>query len=222
MTTESMPRADPYDDICGQRAGILEFYRSSFTAHGTEAPATGWRDEATQLSRFRALTQVIDATGPVSINDLGCGYGGLFRFLVENREIELEQYFGYDIVPEVLVAAHSYIADPRAKLIESAGVTREADYSIACGTLFDKLGAGDEAWTGYIEATLRTLAEKSRRGFAFNLNSIDADWHEDTVYYGDPAHFFDFCRREFSRLVALRHDYSPFEWAILVRMEPPD
>jgi SAM-dependent methyltransferase len=207
------------NDVGGQREGIRNLYRESLERHGQRPLAVGWKDEATQRQRFSTLTDVIDSGGSISINDLGCGHGGLFRYLVDDRGIELERYFGYDVSPEMLAAARSYIADPRAELIESATVSRDADYSIVCGTLFNKLQASDESWTAYIEETLRMLAARSRRGFAFNLNSIHVDWRDDELYYGDPLRFFEFCRRELSPLVSLRHDYSPFEWSILVRTE---
>lgn len=208
-----------HSDLCGQREGIAEQYRALLGEHGPRAEAMGWRDDLTQLRRFHALTDMIDSPGAISVNDLGCGYGALFRYLVGTRRLDVDQYFGYDIDSEILSAARTYLADPRADLIQSAWVTRDADYSIACGTLFDKLSASDSAWTAYIQETLRTLAERSRRGFAFNLNCTCADWRDPNVYYGEPAYFFEFCHSELSRLVSLRHDYSPFEWSILVRLD---
>jgi SAM-dependent methyltransferase len=207
------------NDVGGQREGIRNLYRQALARHGPQPMAVGWRDEATQQDRFCTLTDVIDSSEPFSVNDLGCGHGGLFRYLVDHRGIELERYYGYDVSPEMLEAARSYIGDPRVELIESGTVSRDADYSIVCGTLFNKLQASDETWTAYVEETLGVLAARSHRGFAFNLNSINVDWRDEELYYGDPFHFFEFCRREFSPLVALRHDYSPFEWSILVRIE---
>jgi SAM-dependent methyltransferase len=207
----------PREDICGQLKGIQDLHGRTLGEHGERALGVGWRDEATQLRRYRTLADVIDTSDPVSVNDFGCGYGGLFRYLIDDLGVDLKRYFGYDISPEMLSAARSYIADPRAELIESSTVTQDADYSIACGTLFNKLEASDETWAAYIRDTLTTLADRSGRGFAFNLMSVHVDWRDEKLYYGDPLEFFEFCRTEFSPMVALRHDYYRFEWSILVR-----
>jgi hypothetical protein len=61
------------------------------------------------------------------------------------------------------------------------------------------------------------VTERSRRGFAFNLFTTYVDWKEDHLYYGDPGFFFDFCKRELSRSVALLHDYPLWEWTMVVR-----
>jgi hypothetical protein len=45
----------------------------------------------------------------------------------------------------------------------------------------------------------------------------DADRMRGDLYYGDPAFFFDHCKRSFSRNVALLHDYGLYEFTILVR-----
>ena len=37
------------------------------------------------------------------------------------------------------------------------------------------------------------------------------------LYYGDPCFFFDYCKKHFSRNVALLHDYEIYDFTILVR-----
>jgi hypothetical protein len=57
------------------------------------------------------------------------------------------------------------------------------------------------------------------KGFAFNaLTSYsDPERMKNTLYYADPCRLFDLCKREFSRDVALLHDYGLYEFTILVR-----
>ena len=49
----------------------------------------------------------------------------------------------------------------------------------------------------------------------------DAELMRDDLYYGDPSFFFDHCKREHSRHVALLHDYGLWEWTIVVRSSGP-
>ena len=69
-------------------------------------------------------------------------------------------------------------------------------------------------------STLETLAELSIRGFAFNMltSYSDTDKMRPDLYYGDPAFFFDHCKRRYSRNVALLHDYGLYEFTIIVRL----
>ncbi|HAW53355.1 MAG TPA: SAM-dependent methyltransferase, partial [Flavobacteriales bacterium] len=47
----------------------------------------------------------------------------------------------------------------------------------------------------------------------------DPDRKRPDLYYGDPCFFFDYCKRNFSRNVALLHDYNLYDFTILVRKE---
>jgi hypothetical protein len=37
------------------------------------------------------------------------------------------------------------------------------------------------------------------------------------LYYGDPRFFFDRCKRDYTRNVALLHDYDLYEFTIIAR-----
>jgi SAM-dependent methyltransferase len=209
----------PTDDLAGQVERMRSLYAASVAAHGAAPRGAGWKDAATQRLRFDVLSGIIDPARPYTVNDLGCGYGALFSYLADERRTRPQRYYGYDVSPEMLDEARGRLHDDAVELIESPTVTRDADYTIVCGTLFNKLGASDDAWAAYVRDTLSTAASRSRRGLAFNLNSVHVDWRDDELYYADPLEYFEFCRVSISRLVALRHDYSRFEWSMLVTME---
>jgi hypothetical protein len=63
------------------------------------------------------------------------------------------------------------------------------------------------------------MDEISTRGFSFNVltSYSDEDKKRDYLYYADPLFLFDYCKRHFSRKVALLHDYPIYEFSILVR-----
>ena len=202
--------------------GITGLYTRDLDVHGVCPKSVGWKDEASQRLRFEKLAQVIDLrTGRegISVNDFGCGYGAMFRYLDEIPSVRLIQYYGYEISEKMLAAAEKFVADPRAKFIQSPRVTLEADYSFVSGTFNVKLGASDELWTEYVKEMLTDLATKSAKGFAFNALTIYVDWKQENLYYADPFMFFDFCKRNISRYISLLHDYPLFEWTVVVRKE---
>ncbi len=198
--------------------GINALYTKNQQTLGTTPQSVGWRDENTQILRFDKLAQVIrpDAT-PITVNDWGCGYAAMFPYLDKINDVTLAHYYGYDISTDMLDAAHKFVnGDVRAELIQSPDVTQEADYTFVSGTFNVRMEADDGAWIRYIEDKLLKLAQHSRRGLAFNLLTTYVDWKQENLYYADPFHFFDFCKRNISRYVSLLHDYPLYEWTMLV------
>jgi SAM-dependent methyltransferase len=208
-------------ELSAALAGVEALYTANLAAHGTTSASVGWPDAAAQRLRFDKLAYVIAYDPPgdaITVNDWGCGYGAMFRYLDDRPDVRLDGYYGYDISEQMLQAARAFVDDPRARWIHGADVTETADYSFVSGTFNVRLQAGEAAWQGHIEDTLRGLAQRSRRGFAFNLLTTYVDWRQDDLFYGDPGHFFRFCRQNLSRYVTLLHDYPLYEWTIAVRL----
>ena len=202
-------------------AGVEALYTANLAEHGTTSESVGWPDADAQRLRFDKLAYIIELEAPkekITVNDWGCGYGAMFRYLDERADVRLDGYAGYDISADMLAAAQTYVGDARARWIRNAQVTETADFTFVSGTFNVRMQAGDEAWRSYIEQTLLELAARSRRGLAFNLLTTYVDWRKDDLFYADPVHFFRFCRDNLSRYVTLLHDYPLHEWTIAVRL----
>jgi SAM-dependent methyltransferase len=209
-------------DIADALAAVRRLYSGNLTEHGIDSRAVGWPDAASQLLRFRKLAHVIATRppeDPVTVNDWGCGYGAMFRFLDDLEGVDLARYHGYDISREMLDAATAHVQDSRAEWINAADVTTDADYTFVSGTFNVRADASEAEWGAYVRGTLERLFAKSRRGLAFNLLTSYVDWRKDDLFYADPAELFTFCRRELSPRVSLLHDYPLYEWTILVLRE---
>ena len=197
---------------------VRRLYEESLQAHGTTSRAVGWNDEASQRLRFEKLAAVIaSGESALRVNDLGCGYGAMFDFLAARFGDRLAAYHGIDISGEMVAAARARVRDARASFAASDTLHDDADYTFASGTFNVRMDASEEQWTAHVEASVLAMAAKSRKGLAFNLLSTYVDWRAERLYYADPCHFFDFCRRRVSRFVTLLHDYPLYEWTILVR-----
>jgi SAM-dependent methyltransferase len=206
-------------------SGVEALYAANLAEHGTTSASVGWRDAAAQRLRFDKLAYVIAADPPaegITVNDWGCGYGAMFRYLDERPDVELGGYYGYDISADMLDAARTFVDDARATWVHGTEVTETADFSFVSGTFNVRLRASEAAWQQHVEETLRVLAQRSRRGFAFNLLTTYVDWRQEDLFYADPAHFFRFCRENLSRYVTLLHDYPLYEWTIAVRLDPAE
>jgi SAM-dependent methyltransferase len=203
--------------------GVADLYASNLDLYGFDSRSVGWRDEASQMLRFRKLAQVLFASPSdrgIGIVDYGCGYGAMFHFVDEIAGVQLDSYYGYDISEQMLAGAARFISDSRAELVLGSEVRHDADFSFVSGTFNVRMEASDEHWEEYIKTTLLNLAAKSSQGIAFNLLTSYVDWKQENLYYGDPAFFFDFCKKNISPYVTLLHDYPLFEWTMIVHKIP--
>lgn len=202
-------------------ADIAKYYSSKLAKHGETPRGVDWNGEESQLLRFEQLIKIIEQPHAFSLNDLGCGYGGLFDYL--NSRCRNFSYSGCDISSDMIRAAEArYTKSPSAHFTVGSKPPEVADYGIASGIFNVRLDHRDGEWSAYLERCLDVLDFTSRRGFAFNcLTSYsDPDKMRDYLYYADPCTLFDFCKRRYSRHVALLHDYGLYEFTILVRKHP--
>lgn len=191
---------------------IEKLYSDNLETHGIDPKSAGWNSAGGQHLRFQKLLSIINKQD-FTINELGCGYGELVTYMRSNN-FSFSKYYGYDISDKMLYAAKENIKENNCEWIRSDKITQKADFSITSGIFNVRFNASDKEWTDYILRVLGNLYENSEAGFSFNLLSTYVDYKVDHLYYGDPAFFFDYCKNNFSKKVALLHDYELFEWTI--------
>ena len=96
------------------------------------------------------------------------------------------------------------------KKIGSLEEVEPADYLIASGIYNVKFDYTEAQWLSYILYALEVMNQKAIKGFAFNMLTrySDKEYTRSDLYYADPLFIFDFCKRNFSKHVALLHDYG--------------
>jgi SAM-dependent methyltransferase len=199
---------------------VERYYSGKFAEHGPTPGGVDWNSAESQELRFEQLLRVREGhDGSYGLNDFGCGYAGLVPYL-ERTEPPVS-YCGLDLSAEMLEYARSTFGDrPWVRFVDRVEDLQAADYTVASGVFNVKLDVDDETWRRYVLSTLDRIAEVSTRGFAFNMltSYSDTERMRDALYYGDPGAFFDHCMRQYSRHVALRHDYGLYEFTILARL----
>lgn len=199
------------------------YYTSKLEEHGPTPEGVDWNSAESQALRFEQLLTVHRRSGPFSINDYGCGYGALAEFLAER--FDDFAYCGFDVSePMVEQATERLGADPRCRFVSRDDDLGPADYTVASGVFNVRQEARDESWRAYVLDTIDRLAELSSEGFSFNMltSYSDPEHMRPDLYYGDPRFFFDHCKRNHSRQVALLHDYGLYEFTMIVRLNPKD
>ena len=200
---------------------LIDYYRSSLDNYGPGAMGVGWKSEMAQQIRFEQLTKIIKNDSNFSINDMGCGVGDFYTYL-SGKSYGFFDYYGYDMLEPMLALAKAKFESQRNLhwiKIDNARDLHPADYTVASGIFNLKYAIKESEWLKYIIETLNHMNQKSKFGFAFNMLTAYADKEhmKEHLFYSDPLFFFDLCKRQFSKNVALLHDYYEYDFTILVR-----
>jgi SAM-dependent methyltransferase len=202
------------------RDRVREYYGERVQTFGATAKGVDWNSPESQRLRFVQLLKLFDPGRSFSLNDYGCGYGALAAYLKDGDSSF--SYCGFDIcLPMISRAKELYGRIDRVDFVSEEQAMTPADYTVASGVFNVRLDTSTPEWETYVLHNLGVLNALSLRGFAFNLLSkySDPELMRGDLYYADPLFFFDYCKNNFSRFVALLHDYPLYEFTILVKDE---
>lgn len=193
---------------------VKNYYAEKIKTHGRTAQGVDWKDETSQHLRFNVLQQLFAHDPQASVLDLGCGYGAFLEFLREKGH--KGHFTGVDICPDMIGNA---VKDSRAEFTTAHPEGKTVDYVVSSGIFNVREEISDDAWWNYILETIAWKNKHALKGFAFNcLTSYsDADKMVERLYYADSLRLFDLCKREYSKNVALLHDYGLYEFTLIVR-----
>jgi len=196
-----------------------DYFEGRLKEHGATPRGVDWNSENAQETRFAQLAKVCDPMRPFSLLDYGSGYGALADYLVR-QGFQLQNYVGFDMLESMAVKGRELHPNlPHMQFTSSFGELLPADYVIASGIFNIRLEASDEEWTDYVLAELQKINDLSRQGFSFNMltSYSDPEYMRPNLYYANPGFLFDYCKRHFSRNVALLHDYDLYDFTMIVR-----
>lgn len=199
-----------------------DYFNEKIETHGATPHGADYNGQEAQQIRFEQLGKVIDPSAPFSVIDFGCGYGALLEFL-QTKDWQFE-YYGYDMLEKMIVAgkeAHEGVSN--AHFTNQVSELPVAEYLLAGSIFNNKFEAEYGEWQAMVSETLKQMNSLCTKGFSFDMltkySDADRMAQRPDLFYGDPLYFFDFCKRNFSRNVALLHDYVLYDFTIIVRKE---
>ena len=201
---------------------LSEYFSEKLEEFGATPKGVDYNGSASQERRFEQLVKVINPSQSFSVIDYGSGYGAIFDFL--NAKGWQFEYYGFDLIEKMIIAGREVHKDyPNAHFTTDQSEVPVADYLLA-GAIFNiKLDESYERWQEFILHTLVQMNALCSKGFSFNMltkySDADRMAERPDLFYGDPLFFFDFCKRNFSRNVALLHDYGLYDFTILIRKD---
>jgi len=199
-----------------------QYFTEKLETYGPTPQGIDCNGAPAQLARFAELVRVINPSRPFTVIDYGCGYGAMFDFLY-SQDWQFE-YYGVDLIEKMVTAGREVHQDfPNAHFTTEEQELPVADYLVAQGIFNIKMDSFYDDWQGMILETLPRMNALCSKGFSFNMltkySDADRMAERPDLFYGDPLLFFDFCKRNFSRNVALLHDYGLYDFTILVRKD---
>jgi SAM-dependent methyltransferase len=202
---------------------VGDYYSARLQEHGASHWGVDWNSTESQELRFVQLLKIVRSPAEhFSINDVGCGYGALYGFLA--RLGYGFDYTGFDIATNMIDKAQELYAQAQTPctFVSDRERLAPADYTVASGIFNVQMQIDREEWKRYMLATLDFMWSLSTSGMSFNVLTgySDAEYMREGLYYADPLFLFDHCKRQYSRHVALLHDYGLYEFTILVRRIP--
>lgn len=196
---------------------LRQHYQQLFHTHGDSAHAVQYSDTPSQHRRFQILREVSPELG--SVVDLGCGLGHFDDYL--RAAGFAGQYLGLDFVQEFVDHGNQKNKNNSLTTFRQCNLFTDEfpegyDTFVVCGVFNNVMP--DNA--GFLRRVIQKSFSAARRQVAFNVMSTHVDFQAPDLYYTDPCEVFDFCKRELTRRVTLRHDYlvrddrPPFEYTV--------
>lgn len=218
ITSPGAPRlASGLDELFDE---VEQYYSKKILAHGATPLGVDWSCLPTQEMRFVQLLKLCEFDVPISINDIGCGYGALLAFLRKRYRNKTVDYLGVDISAAMIAHAKKRWKNcANAAFVQAVSGYRTADYSLASGVFNVKLSHTAAAWERMIEQTLRGMHAKSRLGFAANFLAPTPDGAPPVpeLYRAPPAMWRNFCESAFDVNVEVIANYGMREYTLLAR-----
>jgi SAM-dependent methyltransferase len=197
-------------------------YQRLYAQSGDSPAAVQYPTHDSQVVRFSILSCDIDKS--CNIIDLGCGLADMLPYLRQNGFTG--KYLGCDFVPEFIeLAKRKYGKDPCAKFMEF-NILQDVlptgyDYVLISGIFNNKIKNNQE----FIELALKESMAKVNLGVVFNALSDYVQYQDETLFYISPLTLFDYCKRNLTPYVTLKHDYLtkpggfPYEFTMWLRHE---
>jgi SAM-dependent methyltransferase len=199
---------------------VQNCFDHKFDELGATPEGVYWNSVAAQEARFAQLLKVCSGQDNFSLLDYGCGYGALAGYM-ERHGINFK-FQGYDISGPMIEKAKELFAEKEDRqFVNAEEQLKPADFVIESGIFNLKLDMPQETWTKYVLQILDKMNSLAIKGLAFNMLTkySDADRMKPELYYADPCIFFDYCKRHYSRNVALLHDYDLYDFTIIVNKQ---
>ena len=187
----------------------LDFiFQRRFKQFGPTARGSFWLSKSRQNDRFAIICEQVRATlneSPMTIADVGCGYGALVPYLQEKRPFPFECYYGIDICFDLISYCKLTWADQNHIFKIGAAPPLPVTVTVMSGTYNLSVTKCLRQWEDYLFQCLEVCWGKTKSAMIFNLQVEDtARISKSYIYYADIPTILTQCVRRFGPTRVIR------------------
>jgi SAM-dependent methyltransferase len=175
-----------------------DHYRKTFLNYGATSQGVDWGDKewAVEIRQSKMLEVIKDlAQQPLSLLDVGCGYGALAE-IIKKRRLNVN-YVGIDVVTEMVSEAKKRHPDYNFKSGDILEMDMGSyDYVVCNGILTQKISASTLEMNSFAQELIKKMFDLCRYGIAFNVMSTHVNFYKDNLYYRNPSELMAWCQSE--------------------------
>jgi SAM-dependent methyltransferase len=194
---------------------IKEAYASNFKTHGVSSAAM-LMPKGRHEARYAVVAEYLNQLSFPSLLDYGCGLGFLYEFLTHKKS--KINYFGVDMTAEFIESCRERFPAPaRFEVIDPTGkITEHFDVVYASGVFNLKTAGSSSESLNYVRERLQNLYSISKKVLIVDFLSPDVDFKQEKSQHIDYRLVLDWLVPGNTRRWVLRHDYLPYEYAIVL------
>ena len=151
---------------------VANEYDLRFIKYGAQPKSSLWFSDQRQTSRFDLIIECIkrnQSSRYFSINDIGCGYGGLLKRLQNNFGDNMFSYAGYDLAKSPIAYCKREYSKKGVQF-RCSGIPKEkAHYNVMSGTFNYAPDLTVKEWKDYLFTSLNLIWGLTRHSMVFNL-----------------------------------------------------
>lgn len=202
------------------------FYLSKFKKFGDSPLSVSWNDKKSQYLRFQDISELFkyEKDKSFSVHEIGCGLAHYKEFL-DSLNFNVA-YSGSDIVQEFIDCDREkypnceFFLQNISEDFENINPSiKNIDYFILSGTFNPKEDNLLEEWELFIFKSIENMFKMAEKGICFNFLTTYSDYYNNKLYYADPGKIMDWCVRNLSRFVSIKHETPLYEFTVYVYKE---
>jgi trans-aconitate methyltransferase len=200
---------------------IANAYNKSFKKHGALPEASFWYSGLRQQVRFDIISKEIDKISkndPISICDLGCGYGAYSEYISKKTTPRVARYIGIDLSKQVIRHCNENISHTWAEFKQGSEPTQMVDFTIMSGTFNYAVTKSVDAWENYIFRCLEKCWLKTQQAIIFNLQITHQKKTvvENKIYFAEPLRTKKLCESKFGETKYVSNTLIPKDGTFVI------
>lgn len=196
---------------------LAAIYNSRFLEKAGQAEAFYWRNNHSQLMRFKAIFKHIDFSLIPHIHDAGCGDASFHTYLLEKNLPHV--YSGSDIAKESLLCAKEMYPDISLfqRCITDIAPFESYKYIIQSGLFNLKPSAiSRKNWEAHCFNILQKMFAAAESGIVFNFLPKDSRIAAKDRIYFDREKMYLWCKKQLSSFMVMDESYSLYDTTIAI------